>query len=267
MAEDFDINDISLTQVGPFAQEEDTTVDLAQADLKPTDAAFEVSIGRTESEKNAVEAWRQSFDLQDLNQKAAEANMNNRQILDYAIRNFPGTIDIEGLRDKGFDDANLLSILLGYRPEMGLEAFGKGTQLGMVEASPPLAGGVMAGMTATAFTGQPIVGLGVGLLTGLGLTPSGQNIKNLLFDDAPFTPDARAFGEAGRTAGMGFISFFAPHTAARSYSPGSATVSNNIDFLAKSKNPLAPIIETYAKRPLGATYIETTSTLGAATGA
>lgn len=267
MAEDFDINDISLTQVGPFAQEEDTTVDLAQADLKPTDAAFEVSIGRTESEKNAVEAWRQSFDLQDLNQKAAEANMNNRQILDYAIRNFPGTIDIEGLRDKGFDDANLLSILLGYRPEMGLEAFGKGTQLGMVEASPPLAGGVMAGMTATAFTGQPIVGLGVGLLTGLGLTPSGQNIKNLLFDDAPFTPDARAFGEAGRTTGMGFISFFAPHTAARSYSPGSATVSNNIDFLAKSKNPLAPIIETYAKRPLGATYIETTSTLGAATGA
>ena len=267
MAEDFDINDISLTQVGPFAQEEDTTVDLAQADLKPTDAAFEVSIGRTESEKNAVEAWRQSFDLQDLNQKAAEANMNNRQILDYAIRNFPGTIDIEGLRDKGFDDANLLSILLGYRPEMGLEAFGKGTQLGMIEASPPLAGGVMAGMTATAFTGQPIVGLGVGLLTGLGLTPSGQYIKNLLFDDAPFTPDARAFGEAGRTAGMGFISFFAPHTAARSYSPGSATVSNNIDFLAKSKNPLAPIIETYAKRPLGATYIETTSTLGAATGA
>ena len=267
MAEDFDINDISLTQVGPFAQEEDTTIDLAQADLKPTDAAFEVSIGRTESEKNAVEAWRQSFDLQDLNQRAAEANMNNRQILDYAIRNFPGTIDIEGLRDKGFDDANLLSILLGYRPEMGLEAFGKGTQLGMVEASPPLAGGVMAGMTATAFTGQPIVGLGVGLLTGLGLTPSGQNIKNLLFDDAPFTPDARAFGEAGRTAGMGFISFFAPHTAARSYSPGSATVSNNIDFLAKSKNPLAPIIETYAKRPLGATYLETTSTLGAATGA
>ena len=267
MAEDFDINDISLTQVGPFAQKEDTTIDLAQADLKPTDAAFEVSIGRTESEKNAVEAWRQSFDLQDLNQKAAEANMNNRQILDYAIRNFPGTIDIEGLRDKGFDDANLLSILLGYRPEMGLEAFGKGTQLGMIEASPPLAGGVMAGMTATAFTGQPIVGLGVGLLTGLGLTPSGQNIKNLLFDDAPFTPDARAFGEAGRTAGMGFISFFAPHTAARSYSPGSATVSNNIDFLAKSKNPLAPIIETYAKRPLGATYIETTSTLGAATGA
>ena len=267
MAEDFDINDISLTQVGPFAQKEDTTIDLAQADLKPTDAAFEVSIGRTESEKNAVEAWRQSFDLQDLNKRAAEANMNNRQILDYAIRNFPGTIDIEGLRDKGFDDANLLSILLGYRPEMGLEAFGKGTQLGMVEASPPLAGGVMAGMTATAFTGQPIVGLGVGLLTGLGLTPSGQNIKNLLFDDAPFTPDARAFGEAGRTAGMGFISFFAPHTAARSYSPGSATVSNNIDFLAKSKNPLAPIIETYAKRPLGATYIETTSTLGAATGA
>ena len=66
---------------------------------------------------------------------------------------------------------------------------------------------------------------------------------------------------------MGAISFFAPHTAARSYSPGSATVSNNIDFLAKSKNPLAPIIETYAKRPLGATYLETTSTLGAATGA
>ena len=88
MAEDFDIDDISLTQVGPFAQEEDTTVDLAQADLKPTDAAFEVSIGRTQAEKNAVEAWRQSFDLQDLNQRAAEANMNNRQILDYAIRNF-----------------------------------------------------------------------------------------------------------------------------------------------------------------------------------
>ena len=267
MAEDFDIDDISLTQVGPFAQEEDTTVDLAQADLKPTDAAFEVSIGRTQAEKNAVEAWRQSFDLQDLNQRAAEANMNNRQILDYAIRNFPGTIDIEGLRDKGFDDANLLAKLLGYRPEMGLEAFGKGTQLGMVEASPPLAGGVAAGMTATAVTRSPIIGLGVGILTGLGLTPSGQNIKNLLFDDAPFTPDARAFGEAGRTAGMGIISFYAPHLVARNYSPGSATVSNNIDFLAKSKNPLAPIIETYAKRPLGATYIETTSTLGAATGA
>ena len=267
MAEDFDINDISLTQVGPFAQEEDTTVDLAQADLKPTDAAFEVSIGRTEDEKNAVEAWRQSFDLQDLNKRAAEANMNNRQILDYAIRNFPGTIDIEGLRDKGFDDANLLSILLGYRPEMGLEAMGKGTQLGMVEGAPPLAGGVAMGMTITGYTGNPMFGLIGGLLTGLALTPSGQNIKNFFFSDAPFTPDARAFGESGRTGGMGAIAFFAPHYAARSYSPGSATVSNNIDFLAKSKNPLAPIIETYAKRPLGATYLETTSTLGAATGA
>ena len=52
MAEDFDINDISLTQVGPFSQEEDTSIDLAQASLTPTDAAFEVSIGRTEAEKN-----------------------------------------------------------------------------------------------------------------------------------------------------------------------------------------------------------------------
>ena len=113
MAEDLDINDISLTQVGPFSQEEDTTIDLAQTDLKPTEAAFEVSIGRSEIEKNAVEDWRKSFDLNDLNKKAFESNMNNRQILDYAVRNFPGTIDIEGLRSKGFDDANLLSMLLG----------------------------------------------------------------------------------------------------------------------------------------------------------
>jgi len=267
MAEDLDINDISLTQVGPFSQEEDTTINLAQTDLKPTDAAFEVSIGRSEIEKNAVEDWRKSFDLNDLNKKAFEANMNNRQILDYAIRNFPGTIDIEGLRSKGFDDANLLSMLLGYRSEMGVEAIGKGTQLGMVEAAPPLAGGVAAGMTATGITGNPLVGLITGLATGLVLTPTGQNIKNFLFSDAPFTPDAYAFGESGRTVGMGSLSFYAPHYAARKFSPGSATVSNNIDYLALSKNPLAPIIETYAKRPLGSTYLETTSILGAATGA
>ena len=267
MAEDFDINDISLTQVGPFAQEEDTTIDLAQADLKPTDAAYEVSIGRSEAEKNAVEAWRQSFDLQDLNQKAFEAGMNNRQILDYAVRNFPGTIDIEGLRNKGFDDANLLSLLLGYRPEMGMEAMGKGTQLGMVEGSIPLAGGIAAGMTITGVSANPLFGLIGGLLTGLALTPSGQNLKNLFFSEAPFTPDAYAFGESGRTGGMGSIAFFAPHYAARNFRPGSATVSNNIDFLAKSKNPVAPIIETYAKRPLGSTYLETTSLLGAMTGA
>jgi len=267
MAEDLDINDISLTQVGPFSQEEDTTIDLAQTDLKPTDAAFEVSIGRSEIEKNAVEDWRKSFDLKDLNKKAFEANMNNRQILDYAVRNFPGTIDIEGLRSKGFDDANLLSMLLGYRSEMGVEAIGKGTQLGMVEAAPPLAGGVAAGMTATGVTGNPLVGLITGIATGLVLTPTGQNIKNFLFSDAPFTPDAYAFGESGRTIGMGSLSFYAPHYAARKFSPGSATVSNNIDYLARSKNPLAPIIETYAKRPLGSTYLETTSILGAATGA
>jgi hypothetical protein len=268
MAEEFDIGEIDLTQVGPFSQEQpDTSINLAQAPIQPTDAAYEVSIGRSLDEKNAVENWKKSFNLDELNQRAAEANMTNKQILDYALETFPGTVDIEGLRAAGYDDANLLELFLGYRSEMGAEAIGKGTQMGMVEAAPPLVGGLMAGVTATSVTANPLIGLGVGVVTGLALTPPGQYLKNLLFGGEPFTPDARAFGEAGRTGGMGALTMIAPHHFARNFSPGSATVSNNIDFLARSKNPFAPILESYAKKPGMSTYIEGTSLMGASTGA
>ena len=64
MAEEFDIGEIDLTQVGPFSQEQpDTNIDLAQAPIQPTDAAYEVSIGRSLDEKNAVENWKKSFNF------------------------------------------------------------------------------------------------------------------------------------------------------------------------------------------------------------
>ena len=262
MAEDFRLEDIDLTQAAlDIDTDKDDVPEFTK--VKPTDTIFLTQF-KNDKDREKVEAWRQSFPFELIE----KSQISNRELLDYAVQTFPGKIpNLDEFRDMGVSDGTLLSQLLGYRPETGAEAVSKGIQIGAVEGGPSLAGGLAAGSTAFQLSGgNPLITLAIGTLGSIVTLPSGAELKNMLFGDNPWTPDAVAFGETGRTIGAGLLFSKAPHVFANRFSPGALTLSNNIDILTRSRNPFADILETYARRPGMASKIETSAVLGSATG-